>query len=428
MRRKHWVVMVLGALLLVASPLLAACGGEEPAVAPQPAAPVEKKVKVGLGLSVTGALASTTKPISYGLWDYLKYVNDVQGGLKYTSPAGVQETVTLDIKWEDMAYDPARAVDTYRRLEAWGAQVMHLTAGSMVLTVLDSITRDQVPVVYYGPIQPNSAAARPVYSIGEFPGYSDEDAVFLDWVKANWTESRPPRVGFLNLETAMARVELPGQVPAYAESIGVEHVGQEWVPYALTDASVELKRLADKDPDFIFFAHVPSGASVILKDAVRMGIRDKIKFGQIFWGFTEATIATAGEASEGLYGMVPAALTTEDLPGVNLARETMLTYRPGDLFNSVYLQGFTLGRFMVEGIKKALETVGYENLTRDAINEALFTTTNLDMGGVVPPITIDREFGILANNYRVAVVKDGKFVIVSDWMPSNNLLKGWVPD
>ncbi|MDP7469518.1 MAG: hypothetical protein QGI79_01715, partial [Dehalococcoidia bacterium] len=87
MRKKNWLVMVLGALLLIASPLLAACGGEE-ATAPQPVAPVEKKVKVGLGLSVTGALASTTRPISYGLWDYLKYVNDVQGGLTYTSPAG----------------------------------------------------------------------------------------------------------------------------------------------------------------------------------------------------------------------------------------------------------------------------------------------------------------------------------------------------
>ncbi len=427
MRRRRWVVMVLGALLLVAAPLLAACGGGTPE-APQPGAPVEKKVKVGLGLSLTGPLASVTKPISYGLWDYVKYVNDVEGGLTYTSPAGVQETVTLDIKWEDMAYDPARAVDTYRRLEQWGAQVMHLTAGSMVLTVLDSITRDQVPVVYYGPVQPNSAGARPLYTYAQFPGYSDEDAVFMDWVVANWTESRKPRIGFINLETAMARVELPGKVPAYAESIGVEWLGQEWLPYAVTDSTVELKRLVDQDPDWIFLAHVTSGASVILKDAVRMGIRDKINFAQIFWAFNELMPLTAGEAAEGLYGMVPAALTTEDLPGVKQSRETMNQYRGGDTFNATYMQGTLLGRFMLAGLKTALETVGYENLTRDAINQALISTTNLDVGGIVPPITINPEFPILANGYRVAQIQDGVIVPVSEWMPSNNLLKGWIPD
>lgn len=432
MRRRHWVVMVLGALLLVASPLLAACGGEEPTVAPAPGAtavPVEKKVKVGLGLSVTGALASTTKYISYGVWDYLKYVNEVQGGLSYTSPAGVRETVTLDIKWEDMAYSPARAVDTYRRLEAWGAQVVHLTAGSMTLSVLDTFTRDHMPVVYYGPTEANSAAARPLYSIGQFPGYTDEYAVFMDWVKANWQGAGNPKVGFMNLETAMARAELPGQVEGYAESIGVDWVGQEWIPYAVTDATVELKRLADAGADFIFVAHTPIGISVVLKDAVRLGIRDKIDFGQIHWGFNELVPEAAGEAAEGLYGMVPAALPSEvGMPGVRLAKDTMLTYRPGDTFTSTYVQGFALGRFMVEGIRSALETVGYENLTRDAINDALLSTTDLDMQGVVPNITISRDFAIVTNGFRIGVIKDGKFEIVADWVPSHDLLKGWVPD
>jgi ABC-type branched-subunit amino acid transport system substrate-binding protein len=327
-----------------------------------------------------------------------------------------------------MAYDPAKSVETYRRLREWGAQFMHLTAGSMVLTNLDAITRDRMPMVYYGPVQPNSAAAKPAYTIGEFPAYTDEEAIMMDWVVKNWTGSKPPRVGFLHLETAMARAELPGQVPDYAKKIGVEYVGHEWVPYAVTDTSVELKRLADKGADWIFLSHVPAANSVALKDAIRLGLKDKVKFVVVHWGFNELLAEAAGDAADGVYGMVPAALPNEDLPGVKLARDTFNTYRPGDTFTSTYMQGFTLGRFMAEGLKTALQRVGYEKLTGEAINDALMGTKALDLGGVVPPVTINPDYAIVANSYRIGILEKGKFRIVEpNWMPSHDLNKGWIP-
>ena len=422
--RVHRVVQVLAAALLVGLLVSACAGGGGPAT-PTPAA--QRTVKVGLGISLTGALASTTVPISYGIWDYLRYVNDVQGGLKYRSPGGQEETVTLELKWEDMAYDPARSVATYKRLKDWGAQMMHLTAGSMLLPNLGSITKDNMAIPYYGPSQPNAMAERPINTVGQFGTYTDEDALFASWVKDNWKEARPPKIGYLHLETAMSRAELPGKLPDYVRGIGVDYLGMEWLPYAVTDSSVELKRLADAGADWIFTAHVPGGASTIYKDAQRLGLLGKIKFFMVHWGFSEGFLEAAGPLSEGVYGWIPSATAAENLPGVKLAGEIAQRYHPGYKLNSNYIQGNVVGMVMVEALKKALEKTGYANLTREAIRDAMVSIRGLDTGGIVPTINMDPAYPLMNPKYKVGVVQGGQFRLVSDWLEMKYLMKGWKP-
>jgi len=426
MMRFRGLIPVLTAVL-VAVLLLAACA-PGPAATPTPKPEEAKKVRVALSLTMTGPLASTGRLFSTGVWDYLRYVNDVLGGIEYRAPDGKLKRVKMDIIWEDTAYDMARAVATYKRQREFDPHIMHISAGSPVLTVLSFITKDHMPVVYYGPAQPNAMAERPLYTVAEFGTYTDEEAVFMDWVKANWKEARPPRVGFIQLDTAMARAELPGKVPDYAKSIGVEWVGTEWLPYAVTESTVELKRLAEKGADWIFVCHVAGGgAPVVLKDAVRLGLKDKIKFAIVHWGFDETFPKVAGEAAEGVYGMLTSALPSEDIPGVRLAREIAARYRPGFEPTIVYLAGIPIGMVMVEGVKRALEKVGYDNLTREAVMEGLLSIKDLDVGGILPNITLDPEYPVMNPRYRLGVVEGGKIKPVSDWFEMHYLLKGWKP-
>lgn len=400
------------------------------ACAPAPSPPEvkeEKKVKVGLSLCLTGPIASTGKPFSLGILDYLTYVNDVLGGIEYRTPEGKTEKVKMDIKWEDNAYDPARALAIYKRQSEWGAQIMHLTAGSMVLTCLSHIARDHMPVVYGTVAEIHAMAAEPLTTVAQLTTYVDEHAFFMDWVKAGWKEARPPRIGFINLESPMARAQLPGKGPDYAQKIGVEYLGLEWVPYAVTSAAVELKRLADKGADWIFVGHVSGGASVVLKDAERLGLKNKVKFALVDYGSGEDTLRAAGKAMEGVYGVSVAALPTEDLPGVKEGKELAARYRPGYEVERPYLAGIYLAKVMVEGIRLALEKVGYEGLNRDAIAEGLKSIKGLDVGGLIPPITIDPDYPVICPYFRMVFVEGGKFKVVSDWIRSPTLLKGWKP-
>jgi len=414
----------IGATLVLVLALLLACAPGAPTPAP---VAKEKTVKVGLSLSVTGPIASTTAPVSYGVYDYLRYVNDALGGVGYTTPEGKKDRVKLELKWEDTAYDPARALATYKRLKEWGSQIMHITAGSMVLTVLAHITRDHMPVVYWNVAQPNAMAERPLYSIAGSLTYTDEYAFLMDWVKRNWKEARPPRIGIIQIETAMARAELPGKVPEYAKRAGVEYVGMEWLPYAVTESTVELRRLAEKGADWIAIGHAVGGILVILKDAVRLGLKDKIKFYLMNYSFFEDVPRLGGEVAEGVYGGVLSALPTEDLPGVKEALKIASKYRPGYEVPRVYFEGIVLGKVMVEGIRRALEEVGYENLTREAIMKGLLSIRDFDTGGLVPPITVDPEYPVLNPKFRIGVIEGGKIKLISDWLEGHYLLKGWKP-
>jgi hypothetical protein len=70
----------------------------------------------------------------------------------------------------------------------------------------------------------------------------------------------------------------------------------------------------------------------------------------------------------------------------------------------------------VEGLRLALEKVGYERLTREAINEALHSITNFDVGGVVPPVTIDPDYPLITKHIKIAIVQGGGFKVLSDWI------------
>jgi hypothetical protein len=68
-------------------------------------------------------------------------------------------------------------------------------------------------------------------------------------------------------------------------------------------------------------------------------------------------------------------------------------------------------------LKQALETVGYEDLTRDAILDAMIHLKDFDSGGLHPRVTVkDPNYPVLAPYWKVVQVQKGKIVPVSDWM------------
>lgn len=117
---------------------------------------------------------------------------------------------------------------------------------------------------------------------------------------------------------------------------------------------------------------------MILKDAERMKVRDKAKWFSSVSSFDETLIALAGEIVEDVYGGILVALPTEDVPGVRLAKETIAEYRPGRKLTVLYLEGIHCGMVVAEGLRIALERVGYENLTGSVINSALRSVKDLE--------------------------------------------------
>ena len=85
----------------------------------------EVKVPIGLNLELTGGLAATTIPVSYGLLDYITYINE-NGGWEYTHQ-GKAYNAKYDIMWADNGFTVARSMTNVRRFAGKGAHVI-LTA------------------------------------------------------------------------------------------------------------------------------------------------------------------------------------------------------------------------------------------------------------------------------------------------------------
>jgi hypothetical protein len=90
-----------------------------------PACAKNVKVPIGLNLELTGGLAATTLPVSYGLLDYIKYIND-EGGFEYKAN-GKTYKAKYDIIWADNGFSVARSMTNVRRFAGRGAKVI-LTA------------------------------------------------------------------------------------------------------------------------------------------------------------------------------------------------------------------------------------------------------------------------------------------------------------
>ncbi len=95
----------------------------------------------------------------------------------------------------------------------------------------------------------------------------------------------------------------------FAKKIGVEIVDKEIVALQALDATTQLLNMQKKNPDFAINQHTLMATSTILKDAKKLGLKNK--FIGLNWAFSEKLIEMAGDASEGFMAPMPFAFWTE---------------------------------------------------------------------------------------------------------------------
>ena len=444
--KTRWGLLLFTTLLL-ASMLLAACQSAAPAAptaAPKPAAPTaapaapaataapaapaataapakaaEAKtvtVKVGFQPAYTGPVAINSEPQSQGMNDYMVSVND-QGGIPYKDPkTGETVRAKLDIVWEDNSYDTARILSIYNRQKGAGVKAMVTYGTASGVALADQVSKDKMPLLFIG--APNEAVLKPtpvyVTSIGNL--YDWQGKSFAKWAKAQWKESRAPRLGIIYTDATWGLMATAG-LPEFAQQLGWEVAGKEVVKAPLTDSSIEMKRLFGGKPDWIFTALTAGDMAVAMKDTARLGFKDQAKWVSFTYGFDPASFQKVADAeTNGVNGWLYWAVETEkSLPGVAEAAAGAQKYRQRDLTN-MYLQGWATSKVFVEGgIKGALGSVGFDALTPEAINTALHSIKNLDTGGLFPPANTTDARPFIVSKARLVQWQDHKINILTDW-------------
>lgn len=260
---------------------------------------------------------------------------------------------------------------------------------------------------------------KPLLIFATPPGDIDCLVGLMDWINADWKEERAPRACVIAYEASTSRQSDHPLLYQLAEEKGIEWLPHIFFPFTATDMSTELNTAyLDYKVDYVYLRGVPSNVGIILRDAVRMGIKDEINWLLPTFSIEPVVVDIAGvEGVAGCHaGMVYGGLPSDDVPGVRAAKEMHDKYHPGIPFSNAYLYGYEQAIVAHTAVRMTLERVGLENLGGREMAKSTFEIKDLDFGGISPPLTM--EPGNVTLDHHMKMVEwldNGELVAIGDW-------------
>lgn len=426
--RRRWLYLSM-VLIIMLIPILASCGaGEETAtptatLAPTGVAtpPPGAVIKIGVITDLTGPAAAWLGGIQNGIVDYWRYVNEVKGGIN---------GIPVQLITADTRYDPGLIMTEYDRLAGENVDVI-ITGMSLATDMLrDKVAEDKIPcLTNTGGIH---AFDTPGWVFGACAAhFADQTAGGADWIVENWKEDRPVKIAYLFSDTTHGRA-CTSSIP-YAESIGAEVVAEEYFASTATDMSPQLMRIRDADPDWIITHGLTNELPVLLPGMNALGmLGGHIKVLTMALdniGDVAVYVPQVAPLLNGLYGSTFHSLAslsyTKPCPGHDFALELYRMYRDPNAqqWKGMYHSHFAVNMVIEEAIKRALDKVGYNNLTGQAIKDALETIKDYTAMGIVPPITYTADNHTGDHMYQIWQWTNGSFTQLTDYIEMPTIIQ-----
>jgi len=383
------------AIALIALLLLVAC-------APGVPAEKEKVMEVGYISPFTGAGAAQEQISLSAVLDYIRYFNE-----ENRIPG-----VTVEVLWGDSASSLDRFVSIYERFKARRIPVMMSNDTFGIVPRQSTFERDKIPLLSANPVK--EIVYPPHWYYFFRPSWAEQFAAVADYVMENWQEETPPKLALIGVDSTFGRQPIP-EATDYAESLGIEMLPAEFVPYVVLDASGQLLRLSDQEADFVYISGLIVTSGPILRDAERLGLFDQMQFCGLEASAGKRLIEMAGAASDGYFfpKTLPAIDETE-VPGIKLMQDVQMKYHGKVLREEEYVVGWAEIAVTCEAIRRAVEERGYENVDGSAIKEAFDSIEDFDVYGLVNiSYTLEDHRG--STKAALYQVRDGKIVRATDW-------------
>ncbi|MBN2809203.1 MAG: ABC transporter substrate-binding protein [Deltaproteobacteria bacterium] len=367
----------------------------------------EGPIKIGGLFDITGGTGSVGTPYAEGVRDYVRYLNEEEGGIN-----GVQIKL-LDV---DYAYKIPQALAAYKKfkhekvvaIQGWG------TGDTEAMSPL--IKKDEIPYFSASYSEHLTDPRITPYNFMVGTTYADQARVALKFIRDTWSDkSRKPRVAFIYSDTGFGRspfftVKFQGHnfpgAEDYAREIGVDVVAKSIISLRALEATVPLLNMEKADPDFAIVQETEVMAT-ILKDAKKLNLRTR--FFALNWAMSAKIARLAGDAAEGCYWTNPFCIWEDSESGVEQAKMISQKYHPGKVQTVNYLQGLAAMKVMAEAISHVEGEV-----TGPKIKAALEKMRNFSTGGLTVPISFSPESHKGSMGLRIYQFRKGHFVPVKE--------------
>ncbi|HEY92909.1 MAG TPA: ABC transporter substrate-binding protein [Dehalococcoidia bacterium] len=384
------------ALMITIIPLLSAgCTSAE-----------EKTLKAGFSICYTGVAAEKGRPMGNGKLDCIKYINEELGGV-----AGYQ----IEVIWRDNQYDASKAATIINELMDKGCLLFTTNSSAMMTASAEIANRAEFPgfAVFSAPALTNP----PQHIYAQMPDYGDDWAAFANYYLENiWQGEGEPKMAMHLLNNSTGYGARDAAV-LLADELGIDIVAMEEHTTTTISEIESLTRINALNPDIIYISSTPQPTSIIIKDAVDLGMYPGVTIGLGHASITSELIEFAGADAEGVYGVYPTVKWGDDVPAMAKMTEYCQEYHPDDYGNMDYITSWAEGLIVAEILRLAVENVGIDNLTPQAVEEYGFKKLdNFNVGGLHGPVSYTPGDNRLSKAVRVFQIQDGEIVPISGWV------------
>ncbi len=401
-------------IIILATSTFTACGGDVTS------GDEEVTLYVGGSFSLTGAYAEDSAAVLAGFEDYIKYVNET----KLLAPwrdTKFPKNVTLELVWRDDELKPDKALTIYDELKAKGMLLFRVSASQTAMPLMDTLMADNMGATTM--VSGSYLLTPPKTIFTNYPLYTDELAAIADWFKANWHETRKPKVAYLTADSAPGRsIDIP-EMEAYLVNAGFEFVGKQFVPMVPTSPpTTQLAWLKDNNVDLALGWMINPGSQPTIKEAVRLGMGPDLDY-KITFGFAApahlAVFAPAmGELGNGVLvaGSYPP-MSHNEVAGVAFCNELQTKYRPNNKVTHImYLHGVIEAMLQIDALRTAMTTVDADNLTsKDVLEKGFYTIKNFSTGDITPLLTYGPNDPDGPDEVRIDQVQNGEVVFIGNY-------------
>jgi len=365
--------------------------------------PAAAPVKVGAAINLTGPASTWGQYHAKGTQDYLRYVNEVKGGVGGR---------TVDLILVDTGYKVPEAVAAVKKFAIQDRVDMILTWGAGEgLAAKPLVQGYKIPTINYSTSW--ELLEKPVdYMYLPFGSYRLDCAAILEYIKSIHKGSDPPKVGLLTYNNAYGRsIHKPSQ--EYAKANGINIVSIEEFPPRTVDLTTELLRLKKNGAEYVFMQMLPATIVTTFKSA------DRIQYSPQFFGTWTSTDPDFFKLGKGLIRdrlkmQFPGGLPGDKGAGVETLKELWKRYKTVTRFDTAYWEGVVVGMIVERAALRAQQKHG--KVDRDTINRAMETFANEDFGGILPPVTYTKTNHEGSFRGRIVQVReDGSFRPLTDF-------------
>jgi len=401
-QKTAWITVL--AVALTALLVVTAC-------APSGPPGIERKVvEIGEIGSLTGPGSSEDQAFLAGQLDYARYFNEQE----------MMPGVAVEVVWRDSARNMERWLSAYEGLKGRGIQVMMSNETLGLEPYQSKVEKDQIPMYSGNPIQ--EMVYPPHWYYFRSPTWAEQFAVLAEYLMENWQEERPPKMAIITVDSSFGRQVVRGT--KYAEGLGFEILPLEFVPYVPIDTTTQLLRIREGGADFVYISWLQLGSGPIMRDAERLGLLNQMQFTGLEYSVGKQMITMAGPAAEGYLtpNTLPSFADT-DVPGIKLILDKQMEYYGRvKVEEPPHIAGWVGTAITCEAVRRAVGSVGYENLDGPAIKEAFDSIKGFDVDGLVtitynPP---DDHRGY--DKIAIYQVQGGQIVPITDWRVAPMLL------